>query len=889
MEKKSLYAIVAVIVVVVIIVAAAAVLLYKPPTTVTAAPTLVSVTPSTQLATVGSSVQFVASVTGNVTKVIWNFGDGTTGTGLIVNHTYAQPGKYLVFANATGPSGYSNNLKNLWLITVSPPTLSPAIASEVAQPTVAFNTTVNPNAPIFSVNKSAVFEASYLQPPTAVNWTIGYYVINYGDGTPVNITPVLYNTSSGIYLHAIFNHIYIKSGFYPVNITIVTYNESPFMKDLVTNNTTGIQYLPSSYYNQVLVSQHHSISYFVSVYVATPTQTAGILKASGTVPNPGVINVVEVQPGGPDTIDPSIEYEVTGMEVICNVYETLIAYNGSQTSLSSLFPMVAREIPTVQNGGISSNYLNYTFYIRPGLKFSNGDPLTAYDAYMSFIRSLLFVQGSPGTPDWIIAQDLLPGGGFAPGLYSNGTALFDNITRAITYDNATQSITFHLLKPDPAFLYYLADPLGSSIQDYKWLSEHGAGITFTPSGFLNYTEYGISAYYDRYIQYHAMGSGPFMVQSYLEGQSIILVPNPNYTPIPNVTGYSHMPVYKIYIQWVKDPETALMMLESGQADIYVGIPQEYYPTVASLQGKGLIDVYSFPTMGLGQFMFNFDINETLLSSIGTGFHIPQHYFTNLDIRRAFAFAFDYTNYIDKLVGNSVYGANFSFHYTGAIPLGMPGYISPQEMEKNGIVVPYYNLTIAKQYLIESGEYNVSINIPVLVWAGDPVDYAAAAMWAQTMHSIDPNIQMTAIYMNPNSIVGYWVPGQDPMPINIGNWWPDYPFPSDYLIPFYSENGFWGAPNGWNPSLLNKTGHFNQSIQDAMLNNYITMAENTGNYSQALHYYDLADEIGVNLTFYVYLGQQNSFWYYAPWMKGVQYEENPMFGAGGDTIYIYLTK
>ncbi|MGC8699992.1 MAG: PKD domain-containing protein, partial [Thermoplasmata archaeon] len=163
LEKKSLYAILTIIVVLVIIIAAVAVVLYKPtlikntPTS----PTLVSVTPSTQLTTVGSSVQFVANVKGNVTSVLWNFGDGTTGSGLIVNHTYNEPGKYLVFANATGPNGYSNNLNNLWLITVSPQTLSPALASEVAQPTVAFNTTLNPNAPIFSQNSSAIFDTSY--------------------------------------------------------------------------------------------------------------------------------------------------------------------------------------------------------------------------------------------------------------------------------------------------------------------------------------------------------------------------------------------------------------------------------------------------------------------------------------------------------------------------------------------------------------------------------------------------------------------------------------------------------------------------------------------------------------------------------------------------------
>jgi len=887
MEKKNLYVILAVIIAVVIIAAAIGVFLYKPATTSTL-PNLVSVTSSTQLATVGSSVQFTAKVTGNVKNISWNFGDGTTGTGLVVNHTYTSPGRYLVFVNATGPDGYSNNLKSLWSINVVPQEINPAIASKETEPIITFNTTANPDAPIIGLNSTLFIEASYLEPPTAENWSMAYYVINFGDEIN-NVTPVYYNTSSGNFMHTTFEHVYKKTGFYILNLSIITYNESFFANKIVTNNLTDIQYLPSSYYSQVLSSQHYSVSYLLTIFVKSPGQSVGILKMSGTVPNPGIINVAEVQPGGPDSIDPSIEYEVTGMEVICNVYETLIAYNGSHTSLSSLFPMVAKEIPTVENGGISPDHLNYTFYIRSGLKFANGDPLTVYDVYMSFVRSLLFVQGAPGTPDWIIAQDLLPGGGFAPGLFTNGTALYSNITRALTYDNVTQSITFHLLKPDPAFLYYLADPLGASIQDYKWLVEHGAGITFTPSGFLNYTQFSISAHYNRFLQYNAMGSGPFMIGSILVGQSILLVPNPNYTPIPNVTGYNHAPVYKVYIQWLKDPETALMMLKSSQADIYVGLPQQDYPTVASLQSKGLINVYSFPTFGLGQFMFNFDINETLLSSIGSGYHIPQHYFANLDVRRAFAFAFNYDNYINNIVGNAIYGNNFSFHYTGAIPLGMPGYISPSQMRNDGVVVPYYNLTLAKNYLIKSGQYNVSINIPVIVWAGDPVDYAAASMWAEAMHSIDPNIQMTPMYMSPNAIIGYWVPGQDPMPINIGNWWPDFPFPSDYIIPYYYENGFWGAPNGWNPQLLNQTGYSDQAIQDAQLNNYISLAENTDNYTLALHYYDLADEIGVNLTFYVYLGQQNSFWYYAPWMKGVEYEENPMFGAGGDTIYIYLSK
>ncbi|MGC8565738.1 MAG: PKD domain-containing protein, partial [Thermoplasmata archaeon] len=152
MERKSKYAIVAVIVVIVIIVAAAAVILIKPTTTVPttpAAPTLVSVKPSTQLTTAGSSIQFTASITGNVTSVSWNFGDGTTATGLSVTHTYTEPGSYLVFVNASGPSGYANNLKSLIPISISPESVSPLIASEITQPVLTLNTTLNPNAPIY--------------------------------------------------------------------------------------------------------------------------------------------------------------------------------------------------------------------------------------------------------------------------------------------------------------------------------------------------------------------------------------------------------------------------------------------------------------------------------------------------------------------------------------------------------------------------------------------------------------------------------------------------------------------------------------------------------------------------------------------------------------------
>ncbi|MGC8497862.1 MAG: ABC transporter substrate-binding protein, partial [Thermoplasmata archaeon] len=207
-----------------------------------------------------------------------------------------------------------------------------------------------------------------------------------------------------------------------------------------------------------------------------------------------------------------------------------------------------------------------------GLTFANGDPLTTWDVYTSFVRDLLFTQGTPGTADFMIAGDLLPGGGFAPGLFSNGTALYDNITRAITYNNATQTVTFHLLIPDPAFLYTITTQFDGCIMDYNWLVNHGAGITFTPAGFEAYTSYANILNYNSYIRYNTMGSGPYMIKSYLMDQSITLIPNPYYTPISGVPGYDHAANDTIYIEYIKSPSTEILMLKGGLANIYEGIP-----------------------------------------------------------------------------------------------------------------------------------------------------------------------------------------------------------------------------------------------------------------------------------------------------------------------------
>jgi hypothetical protein len=122
-----------------------------------------------------------------------------------------------------------------------------------------------------------------------------------------------------------------------------------------------------------------------------------------------------------------------------------------------------------------------------------------------------------------------------------------------------------------------------------------------------------------------------------------------------------------------------------------------------------------------------------------------------------------------------------------------------------------------------------------------------------------------------------------------NWVPDYPFPSDYLIPMYQENGTYASAFGYTPQVLEAAGQSAQAIEDAQMNQYLAEAVNTGNVSLALSLYDKAEVLGVNLTLCVYTYQTTNFEFYSSAVHGAQYEENAIYNGGGNIIYIYLSK
>jgi ABC-type transport system substrate-binding protein len=720
------------------------------------------------------------------------------------------------------------------------------------------NTTLNPNEPIVTVNTAAYFIGGYLEAPSANNVIICEYVWDFGNG--VNQTVSANSNTNNPETNPV-KATYTQTGLYPVSLTIVTENS-------VTNQT-------------------YCTTIERTVVVSSSSQPYALYTQSTKVPNAGVINVAENVPGGPYSFDPQIDYETVGYEVILNTMGTLLVYDGSSTT--NFLPMLAASVPSTSNGGINANSTSYTFTIRSGEKFSNGDPITAYDIYYTMIRNLLFVGGAPGTPDWILAQYLIPGATAGIPIMSSAsdTKDYSAITNAVTYDSSKNTVTFNLVAPTSSAQFFtaIAFPLGTGILDSSWLQSVGAGITFSAAGFYNYQSQGNEGNYNTKIQNNPVASGPYQIQSYVPGQSVVLIPNSGWTGVSGIPAVTNT----VSIQWVKDPETAFLLYTSGSADIVTALPNSDMPSIKSMVTSGQSSLYQVPSLSCFFYVFNTNLDTSLMkSTFGSNFNVPTNYFANTDVREAFCDAFNYTNYLDQIVGNNVYGEDFASGYAGAIIPGLPYYVPPSELQN----VPVYDLATATSLMQQSGEANVAVNIPIIVTAGDTINYAGAQMWAAALHQMDPSITATVEYEPFATIIGQQVANTNPMPVYYLGWIADYPYPSDFVNALYEQGGTYPSASGFSVSGLTAAGFASEATQYQQLNTEIQQADAATTSTQSAADYKLVEQSAINLYMYVYAQQPSSFWVVKPYMKGyngIQSEENPMIGGAADSIFYWWVK
>ncbi|MBP9040880.1 MAG: hypothetical protein KBF64_03800 [Anaerolineaceae bacterium] len=287
--------------------------------------------------------------------------------------------------------------------------------------------------------------------------------------------------------------------------------------------------------------------------------------------------------GGPDTFDPALAYDTASGEIIQNVYETLVFYDGEATD--KFVPQLAESWTVSDDGTV------WTFNIRKGVKFHEGGDLTPSDVAYSFQRGLL--QGGYSSPQWLLAEPflgvgndditmLVDGGASADDketLLKNDPAVLkaacEKVQAAIVADDAAGTVTMTLAQAWGPFLATIANGWGS-IMDKEWVIENG-GWDGSCDTWQNY--YGMTSAEDPFTAI-MNGTGPFKLDHWTNGQEVVLVRNDNYWREPAKLQY-------VKIVEVGEFGTRFAMLQAGEADAIV-VPAEYRAQVDPLVGEARI-------------------------------------------------------------------------------------------------------------------------------------------------------------------------------------------------------------------------------------------------------------------------------------------------------------
>lgn len=505
------------------------------------------------------------------------------------------------------------------------------------------------------------------------------------------------------------------------------------------------------------------------------------------IKNPNTI--ITTNYGDAEQLDPAFAYN-GGIIQILHVYDTLIFFD--KEHVDKFVPILATEVPTMENGLISPDGMTYTFPIREGVKFSNGNPLTPEDVEYSFERML--VEDPDQGPVWMLFQPLLDDYGSRD--WDTGEIVYT----AEDFDSVVEvegnNVVFHLAKPYPSFLQVLSLSTGC-ILDKEWTGEQGSW----PGTWDNWQDYNnmeISP-----LSSKMMGTGPYTLEKVEPGVEVIMNLNENYWgETPQIT--------RIHWKFIDEWSTRKMLFLQGDIDILASIEPSH---LAELEGEeGVTIIKDLPTSTVTCMTFNRNISpdsEYIGSGALDGEGIPTDFFTDQNVRLGFTYSFPYDDYIEQA------WAGQGKRLTTPIPDNVPHYNPDQEGFE-------HDLTQAEEYFKQAwgGEvwdkgFKLTYPYPI-----ENEEYRIASeMLADEIEKVNPKFQVSPFGIEE---LAYWgvADGEypSPMPLRTGSWWPDTMDCDNFLA-----GGFMGSYGyySWNADcstdqieelLAQGSGTLNQDVQ-----------------------------------------------------------------------------
>ncbi|MEO0967579.1 MAG: ABC transporter substrate-binding protein [Cyanobacteria bacterium J06639_18] len=360
--------------------------------------------------------------------------------------------------------------------------------------------------------------------------------------------------------------------------------------------------------------------------------------------------------GGPSTFNSALNESLYTTYVLGLVYDSLITENPLTKKLE---PALAK------SWKISDDGLRIEITLKEGLKWSDGKPMTADDIVFSYNGIYL----NPEIP--VPVKDSLK-------INERG-----DTPKVRKIDNLT--VEFSIPEPFAPFLRWVG---GIPILPKHVLEE--STRTKGPNGnpqFLRMWGLGTNPK-------DIIGNGPYVIDSYVPSQRVILKRNPNYWRKDDL-GNPQPHIERIVYQIIESTDNMLISFRSGQLDS-LEVPPEGFSLLKREEKKGKFTIYNGgPDTSTSFIAFN--LNKAK-NSKGQAFVDPikSRWFNKKEFRQAIAYAIDReTMRINSFRGLGELQNSFVY-------VESPFFLPPEK----GLKVYDYNPEKAKKLLLQAGfKYN----------------------------------------------------------------------------------------------------------------------------------------------------------------------------------------